>query len=52
VAYRVRLTRRAARDLELLYDSIGAGNSAKAFEWFNALAETIFSLDRFQNAAH
>jgi toxin ParE1/3/4 len=47
VAYRVRLTSRAARDLELLYDSIRAADSAKAFEWFNALAQTIYSLDRF-----
>ncbi len=47
MAYQVRLTTRAARDLELLYDSISASGSEKAFEWFKALAETIYSLDRF-----
>jgi toxin ParE1/3/4 len=34
------------RDLELLYDSIGAETSQAAFEWFNSLADTIYSLDR------
>jgi toxin ParE1/3/4 len=47
VPYRVRLTARAARDLEELYDSIGARTSPKAFEWFNALVDLIYSLDRF-----
>lgn len=47
MAYQVRLTSRAARDLELLYDSISADVSDTAFEWFKALAETIYSLDRF-----
>jgi toxin ParE1/3/4 len=47
VRYRVNLTDRAARDLERLYDSIHAAASEKALDWFNKLAETIYSLDRF-----
>ena len=45
--YLVRLTDRAARDLELLYESTGAGSSQTALEWFNSLADAIYSLDRF-----
>jgi toxin ParE1/3/4 len=47
VLYRVRITSRAARDLEQLYDSIAAATIQKAFEWFNDLVEMIDSLDRF-----
>jgi toxin ParE1/3/4 len=39
------LTGRAVRDLERLYDSIHAATSQKAFEWFNKLVDTIYSLD-------
>jgi toxin ParE1/3/4 len=39
------LTGRAVRDLESLYDSIQAATSQKAFEWFNKLVDTIYSLD-------
>ncbi|MBV9888847.1 MAG: type II toxin-antitoxin system RelE/ParE family toxin [Acidobacteria bacterium] len=45
--YRVKLTGRAARDLQDLYDSISAQTSQNAFVWFNALVEVIYSLDRF-----
>jgi toxin ParE1/3/4 len=45
VAYRVNLTNRAVRDLERLYDSIHASTSQAAFEWFNKLVDTIYSLD-------
>ena len=47
VRYRVRLTDRAARDLEDLFDSIGAETSPTASAWFNALMERLYSLDRF-----
>ena len=43
--YRVDLTQRAVRDLEHLYEVIHATTSQKAFEWFNELVETIYSLD-------
>jgi toxin ParE1/3/4 len=45
VAYRVNLTNRAVRDLERLYDSIHASTGQAAFEWFNKLVDTIYSLD-------
>ena len=43
--YRVNLTNRAVRDLERLYDSIHVSTSQRAFEWFNKLVDTIYSLD-------
>jgi len=45
--YLVRLTDRAFRDLEAIYEFIGADSSESAYALFNALAETIYSLERF-----
>jgi toxin ParE1/3/4 len=45
--YLVRLTDRALRDLEAIYDFIEADSSESAFTWFNRLAEAIYSLERF-----
>jgi toxin ParE1/3/4 len=45
--YLVRLTDRALRDLEALYEYIEADSSESAFTWFNGLAEAIYSLERF-----
>jgi toxin ParE1/3/4 len=45
--YLVRLTDRALRDLEAIYDFIEADSSKTAFAWFNALTEAIYSLERF-----
>jgi plasmid stabilization system protein ParE len=45
--YLVRLTERASRDMESIYDFIEAETSAKAFAWFNGLAKAIYSLERF-----
>ena len=45
--YLVRLTDRALRDLEAIYEFIEADSSERAFAWFNGLAEAIFSLERF-----
>jgi plasmid stabilization system protein ParE len=44
--YRVRLTERASRDLEAIYEFIEADTSDAAFAWFNGLAEVIYSLER------
>ncbi|SRR6266849_4689058 len=43
--YLVRVTNPALRDLEDVYQSIEADASARAFAWFNGLAETIHSLE-------
>jgi plasmid stabilization system protein ParE len=47
VEYLVRLTDRALRDLEAVYQFIEADSSESAFGWFNRLAEAIYSLERF-----
>ncbi|MFZ3278325.1 MAG: type II toxin-antitoxin system RelE/ParE family toxin [Candidatus Sulfotelmatobacter sp.] len=44
--YQVRLSDRAFRDLEAIYEFIEADSSETAFAWFNALAEAIYSLER------
>lgn len=41
MAYRIRFTRRAVRDLDQLYDSINAPESEAAVRWFLKLQETI-----------
>ena len=45
--YLVRLTGRALRDMEAIYEFIEADASKTAFAWFNVLAETVYSLERF-----
>ncbi len=45
--YLIRLTDRALRDLEAIYEFIEADSSESAFEWFNSLAEAIYSLEQF-----
>jgi len=45
--YLVRLTDRALRDLETIYEFIEADTSERAHAWFNDLAEAIYSLERF-----
>ena len=47
MAYLIRLTDRALRDLEAIYEFIEADSSESAFEWFNSLAEAIYSLEQF-----
>jgi plasmid stabilization system protein ParE len=44
--YRVEITSRAARDLELLYDYIQAETAPQAATWFNGLEAAVFSLDQ------
>lgn len=43
--YRVELTERAARDLELIYQGISADASVRARAWFNKREQLILSLD-------
>ncbi len=45
--YLVRLADRALWDMEAIYEFIEADASERAFAWFNDLAETIYSLERF-----
>lgn len=45
MAYLVRLTNRALRDLEYIYQLIQADESEAAYRWFNGLAELIYSLE-------
>ena len=45
--YLVRLTDRALRDLEAIYEYVEADSSESAFAWFNGLAEAIYGLERF-----
>ena len=47
MAYHVRLTDRATRDLEDIYLTIHADSSPRAFAWFNRLEKAIYSLERF-----
>ena len=44
--YLVRLTGRALRDMEAIYEINEADASKGAFAWFNVLAETVYSLER------
>ncbi|HLZ51761.1 MAG TPA: type II toxin-antitoxin system RelE/ParE family toxin [Candidatus Acidoferrum sp.] len=45
--YLVRLTDRALWDLEAIYEFIEVDSSKAALEWFNGLAEAIYSLEQF-----
>jgi toxin ParE1/3/4 len=45
VAYGLRLTHRAERDLDLLYDSVGAEHSDAALKWYTSLKKAILSLE-------
>ncbi len=44
VEYRVRLARRAIRDLEHIYEYIHADSSSRAFAWFKDLENAVYSL--------
>ncbi len=49
MAYLVRISTRALRDLEEIYESIHAESSKQAFAWFNALSAALYSLDQHPN---
>jgi toxin ParE1/3/4 len=47
MAYAVKLTARAQRDLAQLYDYIDAVNSNAAQKWYRGLKREILSLEKF-----
>jgi toxin ParE1/3/4 len=49
MAYRVRLTDRALRDLTLIYTQIEAASSPQAARWFERLEQEIFRLEQYPN---
>lgn len=49
MAYLVSITSRAERDLELLYEEIGAAGSDAARKWYEGLKKQILSLEEFPN---
>jgi len=49
VPYLVRLTERALRDTEAIYEFIEADSSESAAAWFNNLSEAVYSLQQYAN---
>jgi toxin ParE1/3/4 len=49
MAYVVSLTARAERDLDEIYEHLHAAESAAARRWFEALRQTIFTLQEHPN---
>ncbi len=49
MAYLVKITYRAERDLDLLYERIDAENSDAALKWYMDLKENILSLEEHPN---
>jgi hypothetical protein len=49
MAYLVKITSRAERDLAGLYEEINAEHSDAALKWYRGLKETILSLDEQPN---
>ena len=45
--YLVRMTERAARDMEAIHEFIGAADSETAIGWFRELAEAVYSLESY-----
>ena len=45
MAYRVNLAQRAERDLDLLYEAIGAEQTGAALKWYRGLKRAVFSLE-------
>jgi toxin ParE1/3/4 len=51
MAYRVSLTKRAAQDLDTIYQYIQAEQSGQAAIWFNGLHESLQSLSSLPHRA-
>jgi plasmid stabilization system protein ParE len=45
--YLVRMTERAAQDMEIIHGFIGAASSETASAWFHELPEAIYSLETY-----
>lgn len=48
-AYRVELTARAVRDLEILYLEKNAAESLEAARWYNRLEQAVYTLETHPN---
>lgn len=46
MAYLVRITLRAERDLDAIYAAIDAQHSKAAFRWLNGLERALYSLEK------
>jgi len=51
MAYHVRITNRALRDLDHIYRRIEAEMSLQAGDWFVGLEEVIYGLEQYPNRA-
>jgi toxin ParE1/3/4 len=49
MAYLVKVTARAERDLAYLYDKINAEHSGAALKWYRGLKKAILSLEEYPN---
>jgi toxin ParE1/3/4 len=49
MAYLVKVTARAERDLALIFDAINAEHSAAAIKWYRGLKNAILSLEERPN---
>ena len=49
MAYEIKITSRAERDLELLYAEINAEHAEAAFKWYQRFKQAILSLDQLPN---
>jgi plasmid stabilization system protein ParE len=49
MAYLVRITPRARRDLAVLFKDIGAGDSETALKWYEGLREAALTLEELAN---
>ena len=49
MAYRVELTARAARDLEILFLEKNAAESPDAARWYNGLEQAVYTLETHPN---
>ena len=49
MAYLIKITPRAERDLAHLYEDINVGHSDAALQWYRGLKQAILTLDEYPN---
>ncbi|MGC2246488.1 MAG: type II toxin-antitoxin system RelE/ParE family toxin [Terriglobales bacterium] len=49
MAYLVKITPRAERDLDQIYEQINAEHSFQAVKWYESLSQRILSLEHYPN---
>jgi toxin ParE1/3/4 len=49
VAYLIRITPRARRDLAILFHDVHCRDSEAALKWYNGLKETVLTLEKLPN---